>query len=99
MYRQFHSEYKHPCYISQDFVGLQQYCIKHQEGFNLSTRKTPALLILFQLLYLLNILFHVLPIQEKPDLKSEEKAMDDGSSSDGANDGGDSDTNNGPVQD
>jgi hypothetical protein len=40
-----------------------------------------------------------LPIQEKPDLKSEEKAMDDGSSSDGANDGGDSDTNNGPVQD
>ncbi|CAK9235909.1 unnamed protein product [Sphagnum troendelagicum] len=38
-------------------------------------------------------------VKEKPDLKSEEKAMDDGSSSDGANDGGDSDTNNGPVQD
>jgi hypothetical protein len=46
---------------------------------------------------LLNILFCVLQIQEKPDLKSEEKAVDDGSSS-GVNDGGDSHANNGPVQ-
>jgi hypothetical protein len=46
---------------------------------------------------LLNILFCVLQIQEKPDLKSEDKAVDDGSSS-GVNDGGDSHANNGPVQ-
>jgi hypothetical protein len=62
-------------------------------------QKDPCIAHSFSSIVLLNILFHVLPIQEKPDLKSEEKAMDDGSSSDGANDGGDSDTNNGPVQD
>jgi hypothetical protein len=39
-----------------------------------------------------------LQIQKKPDLKSEEKAVDDGSSSDGVDDGGDSHANNGPVQ-
>jgi len=38
-----------------------------------------------------------LQIQEKPNLKSEEKAVDDGSSSDGVTDGGDSHTNNGRV--
>jgi len=39
-----------------------------------------------------------LQIQEKPNLKSEEKVVDDGSSFDGVNDGGDSHTNNGRVQ-
>jgi len=51
-----------------------------------------------QTIVLLNILFCVLQIQEKPNLKSEEKAVDDGRSSDGVNDGGDSHTNNGRVQ-